>query len=92
MFAAVALLLAAATPAAPAVASTPAAPAVKILDTRPGTGVGAATGQRVLVRYTGWIAEGGKRGKKFDSSDDHTGWFDFDLGSGSVIKGWDQGV
>ena len=86
MFAAVALLLAAAMPAAPA------APAVTIVDTRPGTGSAAQAGQRVLVRYTGWLSDGGKRGKKFDSSDDNRGWFDFGLGAGEVIPGWDQGV
>ena len=87
----VALLLA--TPAAPAPAALPIVPpAIKIVDTRPGSGPVAGTGQRVLVRYTGWLAENGKRGKKFDSSDDHTGWFDFGLGAGEVIPGWDQGV
>jgi FKBP-type peptidyl-prolyl cis-trans isomerase len=53
-----------------------------------GTGAEAAVGQSVTVNYTGWLASG----KKFDSSVDARRPFSFKLGSGEVIKGWDQGV
>ncbi len=57
-----------------------------------GTGKSAAAGQQVSVHYTGWLLFGGEKGKKFDSSKDRGQPFDFPLGSGHVIKGWDEGV
>ena len=64
-------------------------------DTTPGTGALATAGQRVSVHYTGWLheptAENG-RGKKFDSSKDRGDAFQFHLGAGQVIGGWDEGV
>ena len=57
-----------------------------------GTGDPAATGKNVTVHYTGWLLFGGERGKKFDSSKDRGDPFDFPLGAGHVIKGWDEGV
>ena len=64
-------------------------------DTTPGTGAEATAGQRVSVHYTGWLhapdsANG--RGKKFDSSKDRGDPFQFQLGAGQVIQGWDEGV
>ena len=53
-----------------------------------GTGEAAAAGQRVSVHYTGWLTDG----KKFDSSKDRGEAFDFPLGRGQVIRGWDEGV
>jgi FKBP-type peptidyl-prolyl cis-trans isomerase FkpA len=53
-----------------------------------GTGTQAASGQRVQVHYTGWLTDG----KKFDSSLDRGKPFEFKLGAGQVIRGWDQGV
>jgi FKBP-type peptidyl-prolyl cis-trans isomerase len=53
-----------------------------------GTGAEAATGRKVAVHYTGWLTDG----TKFDSSVDRGTPFDFTLGAGQVIKGWDEGV
>src|SRR5262245_2107640 len=57
-----------------------------------GNGKVASAGQRVQVHYTGWLNEGGKKGKKFDSSVDRGRPFVFGLGQGQVIRGWDEGV
>ena len=57
-----------------------------------GTGAEALAGKKVSVNYTGWLNEGGKKGKKFDSSFDRNEAFDFPLGGGKVIAGWDEGV
>lgn len=61
-------------------------------DTIPGTGATAAAGQRVSVHYTGWLFNDGQQGGKFDSSKDRGQPFQFGLGAGQVIKGWDEGV
>ena len=63
-----------------------------IHDNVEGTGAAAAAGQNVTVHYTGWLLFGGERGKKFDSSKDRGDPFEFPLGEGHVIKGWDEGV
>lgn len=57
-----------------------------------GDGDTAAAGQQVTVHYTGWLFENGVQGKKFDSSKDRGDPFDFPLGAGHVIRGWDEGV
>lgn len=54
-----------------------------------GDGAVAQAGQQVRVHYTGWLES---NGSKFDSSVDRRTPFDFHLGAGMVIKGWDQGV
>ncbi|MGC2197202.1 MAG: FKBP-type peptidyl-prolyl cis-trans isomerase [Terriglobales bacterium] len=56
-------------------------------DIKVGTGKTAERGQRVRVHYTGWLTSG----KKFDSSVGGPA-FSFRIGSGDVIKGWDEGV
>jgi FKBP-type peptidyl-prolyl cis-trans isomerase len=63
-------------------------------DVKVGKGAEAKAGQNVSVHYTGWLydeAAPDHKGKKFDSSRER-GPFDFPLGAGRVIKGWDQGV
>jgi len=63
-----------------------------IKDDTVGTGDTATAGKSVTVHYTGWLYDNGLRGKKFDSSKDRGDPFEFGLGQGQVIKGWDQGV
>ena len=53
-----------------------------------GTGAVAQSGHKVKVDYTGWLTDG----KKFDSSVGTGKPFEFMLGAGQVIKGWDEGV
>lgn len=65
---------------------------LKYKDEVVGTGPAPKDGQSVNVHYTGWLDEGGKPGKKFDSSRDRGQAFSFPLGQGRVIKGWDEGV
>jgi len=66
-----------------------------ITDTRVGEGEEAQEGQTVIVHYTGWLFDKNapeNKGKKFDSSRDRDEPFDFPLGQGHVIQGWDMGV
>jgi peptidylprolyl isomerase len=44
------------------------------------------------MHYTGWLYENGQKGRKFDSSVDRGEPFEFPIGTGRVIKGWDEGV
>ena len=57
-------------------------------DIKVGTGEEAKSGNHVKVHYTGWLTSG----KKFDSSVDAGKPFDFTIGRGDVIKGWEEGV
>ncbi len=61
-------------------------------DTAAGTGAEAKSGQDVTVHYTGWLYTNGVQGAKFDSSKDRNEPFQFSLGAGMVIRGWDEGV
>lgn len=66
-----------------------------LTDVKIGTGEEATGGHTVKVHYTGWLYKETapqKKGAKFDSSLDRGTPFTFPLGSGRVIKGWDQGV
>ena len=57
-------------------------------DAKVGTGASPKAGQTAVVHYTGWLLDG----TKFDSSKDRGEPFQFSLGRGQVIKGWDEGV
>jgi FKBP-type peptidyl-prolyl cis-trans isomerase FkpA len=61
---------------------------LQIEDITLGEGPAARAGQMVSVHYTGWLTDG----RKFDSSLDRNDPFDFPLGRGRVIPGWDEGV
>ncbi len=61
-------------------------------DTVVGTGASPKPGQTCVMHYTGWLWENEAKGKKFDSSVDRGQPFEFQIGLGMVIKGWDEGV
>jgi peptidylprolyl isomerase len=65
---------------------------LQIIELKVGTGALPKTGQTVVVHYTGWLYENGKKGAKFDSSRDRGTPFEFPLGQQQVIAGWDEGV
>jgi len=65
---------------------------LKFEDTQAGTGASPQNGQTWVMHYTGWLWVNGARGAKFDGSVDRGRPFEFPLGQGRVIKGWDEGV
>jgi peptidylprolyl isomerase len=65
---------------------------LQTIDTVIGTGASPSRGQTCVMHYTGWLYENGQKGKKFDSSVDRGQPFEFPIGTGMVIKGWDEGV
>ena len=85
------------TPAPTAPASPPdvageeitTASGLKYIDIQPGAGATPQTGQTLSMNYTGWVQADGS---KFDSSLDRGQPFTFALGTGAVIKGWDEGI
>lgn len=62
---------------------------LKYIDIQSGTGESPKTGDKVVMHYTGWTEADGT---KFDSSLDRGQPFTFVLGTGQVIKGWDEGI
>jgi peptidylprolyl isomerase len=82
---------------APAIAQTSGKPmttpsGLQITDTKVGEGASPKTGQTCVMHYTGWLYQNGAKGKKFDSSVDRGEPFEFQIGVGQVIRGWDEGV
>ena len=65
---------------------------LQIIDSVAGTGASPKAGQTCVMHYTGWLYENGQKGKKFDSSVDRNEPFEFPIGKGRVIAGWDEGV
>ncbi len=65
---------------------------LQIIDTQVGTGASPKSGQTCVMHYTGWLYENGSKGRKFDSSLDRGQPFEFPIGMGRVIQGWDEGV
>jgi FKBP-type peptidyl-prolyl cis-trans isomerase len=89
-----------AAPAAGADAATTAPTGTETMplqktDLTPGAGAEITKGQTALVHYTGWLYDAAapeNKGAKFDSSVDRNEPFEFPVGGGFVIKGWDEGV
>jgi FKBP-type peptidyl-prolyl cis-trans isomerase len=86
-----------ATASAPSPSDNTAAPHLTLqsTDIKVGTGPAIKAGQTASVNYTGWLYSESapeKKGQKFDSSLDHGMPFDFPVGGGQVIQGWDEGV
>ncbi len=77
-----------ATIRAPSANAITTASGLKYEDLKVGDGATAKSGDTATVNYTGWLADG----TKFDSSIDRGQTFDFKIGAGNVIKGWDEGV
>jgi peptidylprolyl isomerase len=65
---------------------------LKVTDTKAGTGDSPKSGQTCVMHYTGWLYKDGVKGAKFDSSLDRGRPFEFKIGVGQVIRGWDEGV
>ena len=71
---------------------TTTASGLQIIDGTVGTGASPQKGQKCSMHYTGWLYKDGAKGAKFDSSVDRGQPFEFTIGVGQVIKGWDEGV
>ena len=74
---------------------TSPAPAFSQTDLRAGTGAAAAAGNRISVRYTGWLYDAGRpdqKGLQFETNVEAETPLTFTLGIGRVIAGWDEGL
>jgi FKBP-type peptidyl-prolyl cis-trans isomerase FkpA len=81
-------------PAAPA-AAPPAITELQKTDLVKGTGEGISQGQTAVVHYTGWLYDPSapeQKGREFDSSLRRGEPFEFTIGTGGVIRGWEEGV
>ena len=78
--------------AAGAATMTTTASGLQFTDATVGTGASPVNGQTCVMHYTGWLYNEGVKGKKFDSSVDRGQPFEFKIGQGQVIGGWDEGV
>ena len=78
--------------AQPAAKPVTTASGLQMIDTKAGAGASPRAGQTAVVHYTGWLYNNGTKGAKFDSSVDRGQPFEFPVGQGRVIKGWDEGV
>jgi FKBP-type peptidyl-prolyl cis-trans isomerase FkpA len=79
----------------PAPATSGGVSAMQSVQLKAGSGEAIAAGKMAVVQYTGWLYEASakdNKGKQFDSSRSSGQPFRFPLGTGQVIKGWDQGV
>jgi peptidylprolyl isomerase len=65
---------------------------IKIIVNKIGSGASPKIGQTCVMHYTGWLYINGAKGKKFDSSRDRGEPFEFAIGQGKVIPGWDEGI
>ena len=90
-----AALIAACTPAPPALPPSDPIAQFQVIDSVTGEGPAAKAGDAVSVHYTGWLFDADapqQHGPKFDSSVDRGTPFTFTVGAGQVIRGWDEGV
>jgi FKBP-type peptidyl-prolyl cis-trans isomerase FkpA len=79
----------------PSAVPTSGVSSMQSVELKAGTGEVAAAGKIAVVQYTGWLYEASakdNKGKQFDSSRISGQPFRFPVGTGQVIKGWDQGV
>ncbi len=79
----------------PVAAPTGGVNSMQSVEIKPGTGEAITAGKIAVVQYTGWLYEAAakdNKGKQFDSSRTLGQPFRFPVGTGQVIKGWDQGV
>jgi FKBP-type peptidyl-prolyl cis-trans isomerase FkpA len=79
----------------PSVVPTSSVTSMQSVELKAGTGDAVTAGKIAVVQYTGWLYEASapdNKGKQFDSSRTAGQPFRFPLGTGQVIKGWDQGV
>lgn len=71
---------------------TTTASGLQFSDTVEGTGESPQKGDTCVMHYTGWLYQNGQKGAKFDISVDRGQPFEFPIGTGRVIAGWDEGV